>query len=86
MKQQRRYEGRKGSVQAGVVSFGALEVGSFPLKAATELPELASEISPLGWHLPANILPSHCSLIRANPLELYILEWFLLKCILGGRR
>lgn len=64
----------------------ALEVGSFPLKAATELPELASEISPLGWHLPANTLPSHCSLIRANPLELYILEWFLLKCILGGRR
>lgn len=31
-----------------------------------------------------NTLPSHCSLIRANPLELQNLGWSLLK--LGGRR
>lgn len=78
MKHQSRCEGRRGSVQAGVVK--ALEVGSFPLKVANW--------NCLSWqvkshrHLPANTLSSHCSLIRANPLELKILEWFLLNYIL----
>lgn len=77
-RKKRKCAGRSGE------SFGSGKLFSYGCKL--KLPELASEISLLGWHLPANTLPSHCSLIRANPSELQILEWFWLKCILGGRR
>lgn len=84
MKHQSRCEGRRGSVQAGVVK--ALEVGSFRLKVANwNFPSWKVKSHP--WlALPAKTSPNHCPFIRANPLELQILEWFLLKCILGGRR